>query len=86
MCMGRGWLKKRSKRPISLDLDLAKRLVEQVALEPNEQAAKDHHHHQEPQPSNNIGTIMDRLLETDISSLPERQRERDGERQRKENR
>ena len=79
MCMGRGWLKKRSKRPISLDLDLAKSLVQQVAPELDEQPAKDHHHHQEPSPSNDFGTIMDRLLETDISSLPER--ERHGERQ-----
>ena len=81
MCMGRGWLKKRSKRPISLDLDLAKRLVQQVAVEPDEQPAKDHHH-QQPQPSNDIGTIMDRLSETEISSFPERNR--DGETKKRE--
>lgn len=72
MCMGRGWLKKRSKRPISLDLDLAKRLVQQVAVEPDEQTAKDHHQ----QPSNDIGTRMDRLSETEISSFLERTRQR----------
>ncbi|CAF3425422.1 unnamed protein product [Rotaria sp. Silwood1] len=56
MCIGRGWLKKQIKRPISLDLDLVKTIVQQSPINNNEQLLEEHQ-----QPLNNIGTIMDRL-------------------------
>jgi hypothetical protein len=56
MCIGRGWLKKRLKRPISLDLDLVKTLTQQSSTNNDGQLVEEHQ-----QPLNDIGTIMDRL-------------------------
>ena len=56
MCIGRGWLKKRLKRPISLDLDLVKTFTQQTTTNNNGQIPAD-----EYQLSlNDMGTIMDR--------------------------
>jgi hypothetical protein len=56
MCIGRGWLKKRSKRPVSLDLDLVKTLSQQSSINNTEQLVEE-----QQQSLNDIGTIMDRL-------------------------
>ena len=58
MCIGRGWLKKRLKRPISLDLDLVKTFVDESIGNNSEQAQ---HHEQYHQSLNDIGTLMDPL-------------------------
>jgi len=56
MCIGRSWLKKRTKRPVSLDLDLAKTFTQQLPINNNGQLVEEH------QPSlNDMGTIMVRL-------------------------
>jgi hypothetical protein len=55
MCIGRGWLKKRLQRPVSLDLDLVKTLTEQSSTNNNGQLVE------EQQSLNDIGTIMDLL-------------------------
>lgn len=52
MCIGRSWLKKRLKRPISLDLDLVKNFPEQSIVNNSEQYQ---------QSLNDIGTLMDLL-------------------------
>ena len=57
MCISRGWLKKRSKRPISLDLDLVKTFAQQSAANHHGQLPADEHQ----QSLNDMGTIMDRL-------------------------
>jgi len=57
MCIGRGWLKKRLKRPISLDLDLVKTFTQQSTANNNGQIPADEHQ----QSLNDMGTIMDRL-------------------------
>ena len=57
MCIGRAWLKKRIKRPISLDLDLVKTFTQQSIANNNGQLPVDEHQ----QSLNDIGTIMDRL-------------------------
>jgi hypothetical protein len=56
MCIGRGWLKKRLKRPISLDLDLVKTFSQQSSINNDGQLVEEHR-----QPLNDMGTIMDRL-------------------------
>lgn len=56
MCIGRGWLKKHIKRPISLDLDMVNNVVQQSPINHNEQLFQEHQ-----QALNNIGTIIDRL-------------------------
>ncbi len=56
MCIGRSWLKKRTKRPVSLDLDLVKTFVQQSSINNNGNLVEEH------QPSlNDMGTIMVRL-------------------------
>jgi hypothetical protein len=65
MCIGRGWLKKRSKRPLSLDLDLVKTLVQQSSINNNEQLVEE-----QQQSLNDIGTIIDRLSIFVYLSLP----------------
>ena len=57
MCISRGWLKKRLKRPISLDLDLVKTFAQQSTGNNHGQLPADEHQ----QSLNDIGTIMDRL-------------------------
>ena len=57
MCIGRGWLKKRLKRPISLDLDLVKTFThETTSTNNNGQIPADEYQ----QSLNDMGTIMDR--------------------------
>jgi hypothetical protein len=56
MCIGRGWLKKRLKRPISLDLDLVKTFTQESTINNNGQIPADEHQ----QSINDMGTIMDR--------------------------
>ncbi|CAF5218426.1 unnamed protein product [Rotaria magnacalcarata] len=51
MCIGRGWLKKHVKRPISLDLDLVKTIAQQPSINNNEQLHKEEHQ----QPLNHMG-------------------------------
>lgn len=34
MCIGRLWMKKRTKRPVSLDLDLAKKIADETFVDP----------------------------------------------------
>ena len=57
MCISRGWLKKRSKRPISLDLELVKTFAQQTTANNHGQLPTNEHQ----QSSNDMGTIMDRL-------------------------
>jgi hypothetical protein len=52
ICIGRGWLKKRVHRPISLDLDLVKNFVTNNDGQPIEQQQ------QQQFPQTDIGTIM----------------------------
>lgn len=54
MCIGRGWLKKRLKRPVSLDLELVKTLAQPAASPPTG------NDDDQPQPATDLGTIMDR--------------------------
>jgi hypothetical protein len=56
MCIGRGWLKKRLKRPISLDLDLVKTFTQQSSINNNEELVEEHQ-----QLLDDMGTIMDRM-------------------------
>ncbi|CAF4193233.1 unnamed protein product [Rotaria socialis] len=63
MCIGRGWLRKHVKRPISLDLDLVKTIAQQPSINNNEQLHKEEHQ----QSLNNMGTIMDRLLRKNLN-------------------
>jgi hypothetical protein len=56
MCIGRGWLKKRLKRPISLDLDLVRNFSQQSTSNNNGQIPADEYQ----QSLNDMGTIMDR--------------------------
>lgn len=61
MCISRGWLKKRLKRPVSLDLDLVKTFTQQQqqqqsSINNNGQLVEEHQ-----QSLNDMGTIMDRL-------------------------
>ena len=57
MCISRGWLKKRLKRPISLDLDLVKTFTTQQSTSNNNgQMPAD----EQQQSLDDIGTIMDR--------------------------
>ncbi|CAF0899264.1 unnamed protein product [Adineta steineri] len=57
MCIGRGWLKKRLKRPVSLDLDLVQTLTQHSPINNYEETVEEYHQ----LPLNDIGTIMDRL-------------------------
>ena len=57
MCISRGWLKKRLKRPISLDLDLVRTFTTQQSTGSNNgQIPAD----EQQQSLNDIGTRMDR--------------------------
>ncbi|CAF1653209.1 unnamed protein product [Adineta ricciae] len=55
MCIGRGWLKKRMKRPVSLDLDLVKTLAQHSPINPSDESVEEYQ-----QALNDLGTIMDR--------------------------
>ncbi|CAF0766700.1 unnamed protein product [Rotaria sordida] len=55
MCIGRGWLKKQVKRPISLDLDLVKTIVQQPSINNHEQLLEE-----QQQPLNNIGNSTEK--------------------------
>lgn len=56
MCIGRSWLKKQQKRPVSLDLDLVNNFIQEPTIKNNEQLLEERQ-----QPLNDIGTLMDRL-------------------------
>ncbi|UJR23292.1 hypothetical protein I4U23_026308 [Adineta vaga] len=55
MCIGRGWLKKRMKRPVSLDLDLVKTLAQQSPINVQEQTVEEYQ-----QPLNDIGNSKEK--------------------------
>jgi hypothetical protein len=57
MCIGRGWLKNRLKRPVSLDMDLVKTFVHQPSINSDGKLVEE----QQQLPINDIGTIMGRL-------------------------